>query len=126
METIPYVSIVRSLLYAQTCTRPDISFAMGMLGVTIVTFKHDCVTLVLLTQQVSRSIFEIREQTRAGALRSSASTLQGLRQVLRLLPPRGVFSDLPEIYVSPSWAFYQSLLCQQGLPGLLCLPPGPG
>ncbi|KAL0553556.1 hypothetical protein IC582_007454 [Cucumis melo] len=32
METIPYASIVGSLLYAQTCTRPDISFAMGMLG----------------------------------------------------------------------------------------------
>ncbi|XP_050939366.1 secreted RxLR effector protein 161-like [Cucumis melo] len=32
METIPYTSIVGSLLYAQTCTRPDISFAVGMLG----------------------------------------------------------------------------------------------
>jgi len=32
METIPYASIVGSLLYAQTCTRPDISFAVGMLG----------------------------------------------------------------------------------------------
>ncbi|KAA0047099.1 Retrovirus-related Pol polyprotein from transposon TNT 1-94 [Cucumis melo var. makuwa] len=32
METIPYASIVGSLLYAQTCTRPDISFAMDMLG----------------------------------------------------------------------------------------------
>ncbi|TYK28192.1 Retrovirus-related Pol polyprotein from transposon TNT 1-94 [Cucumis melo var. makuwa] len=28
METIPYASIVGSLLYAQTCTRPDISFAV--------------------------------------------------------------------------------------------------
>ena len=32
MEQIPYASIFRSLMYAQTCTRPDISFAIGMLG----------------------------------------------------------------------------------------------
>ena len=32
MENIPYTSIVGSLMYAQTCTRPDISFAVGMLG----------------------------------------------------------------------------------------------
>ena len=32
MEQIPYASIVGSLMYAQTCTRPDISFAIGMLG----------------------------------------------------------------------------------------------
>ncbi|XP_050125357.1 secreted RxLR effector protein 161-like [Malus sylvestris] len=32
MESIPYASIVGSLMYAQTCTRPDISFAVGMLG----------------------------------------------------------------------------------------------
>ncbi|XP_050945518.1 secreted RxLR effector protein 161-like [Cucumis melo] len=32
METIPYASIVGSLLYAHTCTRPDISFVVGMLG----------------------------------------------------------------------------------------------
>jgi len=32
METIPYASIVGSLIYAQTCTRPNISFAIGMLG----------------------------------------------------------------------------------------------
>ncbi|KAL0533145.1 hypothetical protein IC582_030360 [Cucumis melo] len=32
METISYASIVGSLLYAQTCTRLDISFAVGMLG----------------------------------------------------------------------------------------------
>jgi len=30
MENIPYASIVGS--FAQTCTRPDISFAVGMLG----------------------------------------------------------------------------------------------
>jgi len=32
MENIPYASIVGSLMYAQTCTRPNISFAVGMLG----------------------------------------------------------------------------------------------
>ena len=32
MEQIPYASIVGSLMYAQTCTRADISFAVGMLG----------------------------------------------------------------------------------------------
>uniref|UniRef100_A0A2N9GAP2 Reverse transcriptase Ty1/copia-type domain-containing protein n=1 Tax=Fagus sylvatica TaxID=28930 RepID=A0A2N9GAP2_FAGSY len=32
MEGISYTSAVGSLMYAQTCTRPDISFAVGMLG----------------------------------------------------------------------------------------------
>ena len=32
MERIPYASIVGSLMYAQTCPKPDISFAVGMLG----------------------------------------------------------------------------------------------
>ncbi|XP_068483165.1 secreted RxLR effector protein 161-like [Phaseolus vulgaris] len=32
MERIPYASVVGSLMYAQTCTRPDISFVVGMLG----------------------------------------------------------------------------------------------
>jgi len=32
MENIPYAFIVGSLMYAQTCTRPYISFAVGMLG----------------------------------------------------------------------------------------------
>ena len=32
MESIPYASVVGSLMYLQTCTRPDISFAVGMLG----------------------------------------------------------------------------------------------
>ncbi|XP_034685753.1 secreted RxLR effector protein 161-like [Vitis riparia] len=32
MERIPYAYVVGSLMYAQTCTRPDISFAVGMLG----------------------------------------------------------------------------------------------
>ncbi|XP_068466643.1 secreted RxLR effector protein 161-like [Phaseolus vulgaris] len=32
MENIPYAFVIGSLMYAQTCTRPDISFAVGMLG----------------------------------------------------------------------------------------------
>ena len=32
MQDIPYASIVGSLLYAQTCTRLDISFAVNMVG----------------------------------------------------------------------------------------------
>ena len=32
MKTIPYSSVVGSLMYAQVCTRPDIAFIVGMLG----------------------------------------------------------------------------------------------
>ena len=32
METVPYASAVGSLIYAQTCTCPNISFAVRMLG----------------------------------------------------------------------------------------------
>ena len=32
MNNIPYASTVGSLMYAQVCTRPDIAFAIGMLG----------------------------------------------------------------------------------------------
>ena len=32
MEAILYASVVGSLMYAQICARPDISFALGMLG----------------------------------------------------------------------------------------------
>ena len=32
MKTIPYASVVGSLMYAQVCKRPDITFAVGMLG----------------------------------------------------------------------------------------------
>ena len=32
MKNIPYASAVGSLMYAQVCTRPDIAFAIGMLG----------------------------------------------------------------------------------------------
>ncbi|XP_057958549.1 secreted RxLR effector protein 161-like [Malania oleifera] len=31
MKDVPYASVVGSLMYAQTCTRPNISFAVGML-----------------------------------------------------------------------------------------------
>ena len=30
MDQCPYATAVGSLMYAQTCTRPDISFAVGM------------------------------------------------------------------------------------------------
>ena len=32
MKNIPYASAVESLLYAQVCTKPDIVFAVGVLG----------------------------------------------------------------------------------------------
>ena len=32
MKNIPYTSAVGSLIYAQVCTRPDIAFAVGVLG----------------------------------------------------------------------------------------------
>ena len=32
MQNIPYASIIGSLMYAQVCTRPDIAFAVRMLG----------------------------------------------------------------------------------------------
>ena len=32
MKAIPYSSVVGSLMYAQVCTRPDIAFAVGVLG----------------------------------------------------------------------------------------------
>ena len=32
LRSIPYASIVRSLNYTQICIRPDIAFAMSMLG----------------------------------------------------------------------------------------------
>ena len=32
MKNIPYASAVGSLMYAQVCTRPDIAFAVGVLG----------------------------------------------------------------------------------------------
>ena len=32
MESVPYTSVVGSLMYAQVCTRPDIAFIVGVLG----------------------------------------------------------------------------------------------
>ena len=32
MENIPYTSAIGSLMYAQVCTRPNIAYAVGMLG----------------------------------------------------------------------------------------------
>jgi hypothetical protein len=32
MKSIPYASVVGSLIYAQVCTRPDIAFIIGLLS----------------------------------------------------------------------------------------------
>ena len=32
MQNIPYASVIESLMYARVCTRPDIAFAVGILG----------------------------------------------------------------------------------------------
>ena len=32
MEKVPYASVVESLIYAMLCTRPDISYAFGMVS----------------------------------------------------------------------------------------------
>ncbi|XP_058008194.1 secreted RxLR effector protein 161-like [Hevea brasiliensis] len=32
MKVIPYASAIRSLMYAQVCSRPNIAFAIGVLG----------------------------------------------------------------------------------------------
>ena len=32
MKVVSYFSVVGSLMYAQICTRPDITFVVGMLG----------------------------------------------------------------------------------------------
>ena len=32
MQKIPYASVIGSLMYAQVCTRPDITFIVGVLG----------------------------------------------------------------------------------------------
>jgi hypothetical protein len=32
MKSIPYTSIIGSIMYAQVCTRPDLAFVTGMLG----------------------------------------------------------------------------------------------
>jgi hypothetical protein len=31
MKAVPYASVVRILMYAQICTRPDLAFVTGML-----------------------------------------------------------------------------------------------
>ena len=41
METIPYASVVGSLMYARVCTRPDISFIVNVLGRYLSNLRHD-------------------------------------------------------------------------------------
>ena len=41
MKTIPYASVVSSLMYAQICTRPDIAFIVNVLGKYLSNPRHD-------------------------------------------------------------------------------------
>ena len=41
MKTIPYASVVGSLMYAQVCTRLDISFIVNVLGRYLSNPGHD-------------------------------------------------------------------------------------
>ncbi|TYK02241.1 chalcone synthase G-like [Cucumis melo var. makuwa] len=43
MKTIPYAYIVGSLLYAHTCTRPDISFAVAEGAISWKTMKQSII-----------------------------------------------------------------------------------
>ena len=41
MKTIPYDSVVGSLMYAQVCTRPDIAFIVNVLSRYLSNLGHD-------------------------------------------------------------------------------------
>ena len=41
MKTIPYVSVVASLMYTQVCMRPDIAFTINVLGRYLSNPGHD-------------------------------------------------------------------------------------
>ena len=41
MQQIPYVSTIGSLMYAQVCTRPDIAYIVGMLGIYLINLGKD-------------------------------------------------------------------------------------
>ena len=41
MKTIPYASVVGSLMYAPVCTRPDIVFIVNVLGRYLSNLRHD-------------------------------------------------------------------------------------
>ena len=41
MKSIPYASVVSSLMYAQVCTRPDIAFIVNVLGRYLSNLEHD-------------------------------------------------------------------------------------
>jgi hypothetical protein len=38
MHQIPYASLIESLMYAQVCTRPDITYIIGMFGCYLSNF----------------------------------------------------------------------------------------
>jgi len=41
MQKIPYASAVRSLMYAPVCTRPDIAYIVGVLGIYLSNPRMD-------------------------------------------------------------------------------------
>ena len=41
MKTIPYASVVGSLMYTQVCTRPNIAFIVDVLGRYLLNPSHD-------------------------------------------------------------------------------------
>lgn len=41
MKDVPYASVLGSIMYAQVCTRPDIAFAIGLLGRYQSNLGHD-------------------------------------------------------------------------------------
>ena len=41
MKTIPYASVVGSLMYAQVCTRPNIAFIVNVLGRSLLNPRHN-------------------------------------------------------------------------------------
>ena len=41
MKTIPYASVIGSLMYAKVCTRPDIAFIVNVLGRYLSNLSHD-------------------------------------------------------------------------------------
>jgi len=40
MKSVPYASAVGSIMYAQVCTRPDLAFMTGMLGLVYISLTQ--------------------------------------------------------------------------------------